>query len=362
MSEESSDRTAPRVDERKRGLYPVWGIEEAVKVAAAIKDNNAGRPMKRILLAKALELSPGSSTFRLKVSSANQYGFTSGDPYKGDTISLDDLGQSITSPKSDEERKRALIQAASKPPLFGRFYTQFNNNKIPRQDLGRNILERDFSVPTEKSEDCYKLLIGNAGYVGILQEVQGSQYIMMDSLPAGPTMTTPGVTELASGAPTAAQQQPTVALTTPPAHPTSTVESVFIAHGKNKRILDQVKQIVEFGRFMPVVTEEEESTAIPVPEKVIGAMHKCQAGIIIVSADEKVTDSDGHEQYKINENVLIEIGAATVLYRKKVILLWDSRIPVPSNLQGLYRCDFEGTSLDWDSGTKLQKTLTEFAR
>ena len=45
-----------------------------------------------------------------------------------------------------------------------------------------------------------------------------------------------------------------------------------------------------------------------------------------------------------------------------VILLWDKRIDVPSNLQGLYRCEFEGETLDWDSGLKLQRTLTEFSK
>ena len=119
---------------------------------------------------------------------------------------------------------------------------------------------------------------------------------------------------------------------------------------------------MEFGRFRAIVSAERETTAIPVPEKVIKDMHLCQAGIIIVSADEQVTDADGKVAFKINDNVLIEIGAATVLYTQKVILLWDTRIPVPSNLQGLYRLQYEGDSLDWDAGLKLQKTLTEFGR
>ena len=36
---------------------------------------------------------------------------------------------------------------------------------------------------------------------------------------------------------------------------------------------------------------------------------------------------------KINNNVLIEIGAAFVLYDQKVVLLWDKSLKVPSNLQ-----------------------------
>jgi hypothetical protein len=64
---------------------------------------------------------------------------------------------------------------------------------------------------------------------------------------------------------------------------------------------------------------KEESTAIPVPEKVFEAMRRCQAGIISVTVDEGRKDAEGN--YTLNENVLIEIGAAFVLYDRRVVLL-----------------------------------------
>ena len=57
---------------------------------------------------------------------------------------------------------------------------------------------------------------------------------------------------------------------------------------------------------------------------------------------------------------MIEVGAAFVLYDQRVILLWDKRLPVPSNLQGLYRCEFEGDEIGWDAGMKLMKALSQF--
>jgi predicted nucleotide-binding protein len=62
----------------------------------------------------------------------------------------------------------------------------------------------------------------------------------------------------------------------------------------------------------------------------------------------------------INNNVLIEIGTAFVLYDQQVVLLWDKRLKVPSNLQGLYRCEFEGSELSFAVGTKLAKALKGF--
>jgi predicted nucleotide-binding protein len=87
-------------------------------------------------------------------------------------------------------------------------------------------------------------------------------------------------------------------------------------------------------------------------------MRRCQAGIIVVSVDESRKAESGN--YTINENVLIEIGAAFVLYDKRVVLVWDKRLTVPSNLQGLYRCEFEGNELSWSAGMKLMKAIRGF--
>lgn len=131
---------------------------------------------------------------------------------------------------------------------------------------------------------------------------------------------------------------------------------VFISHGKNMEIVDQVKTTLEIAGIQAEVAVEEESTAIPVPDKVFGAMRSCTAGIICVSGEAGVVD----ETFTLNQNVLIEIGAAFVLYDKRVVLLWDKRVPVPSNLQGLYRCEYEGDELSWSTGMKLMKAIQGF--
>ena len=135
---------------------------------------------------------------------------------------------------------------------------------------------------------------------------------------------------------------------------------VFVSHSKNKNILDQVKTMLNFTNMYFEVAEEDETTAIPVSEKVLSAMRRCNSAVICVTADDEKKSEDGH--YKINENVLIEIGAAFVLYDKKVVLVWDKRLSIPSNLQGLYRCEFEGEELSWDVGMKLMKGVNNFKK
>lgn len=135
---------------------------------------------------------------------------------------------------------------------------------------------------------------------------------------------------------------------------------VFISHGKNQDIVEQVETLLGLADIDSEIAVKEETSAIPVPDKVFNAMRRCSAGIIIVSVEEGNKDVNGN--YRINENVLIEIGAAFVLYEKKVVLLWDKRLPVPSNLQGLYRCEYEGNDLNWGAGMKLMKAIKGFKK
>ena len=148
-----------------------------------------------------------------------------------------------------------------------------------------------------------------------------------------------------------------VSLTPPLAAPTKTTDELrfFVSHGKNMELVEQVTALLEVANVPFEIAVDEESPAIPVPEKVLNSMRRCNAGIVIVSVD-----NEDDPKPVVNDNVLIEIGAAFVLYDKHVVLIWDKRLPVPSNLQGLYRCEFEGAELGWSSGVKLMKTIGSF--
>ena len=135
---------------------------------------------------------------------------------------------------------------------------------------------------------------------------------------------------------------------------------VFITHGKNRKILDQVKELVAFGKFEPVVAMERETAAKPVPKKVMDDMRTCRAAVIHVSAEKVLYDEDGNEVRQINENVLIEIGAAMALYGSKFVLLVEEGLSLPSNLQGLYECRYDGDELNMPATMKLLRAFSEF--
>jgi predicted nucleotide-binding protein len=149
---------------------------------------------------------------------------------------------------------------------------------------------------------------------------------------------------------------------TPAALVTTTVTNnkVFITHGKNQKVLDQIKDIVAYGSYEPVVAKDRESAAKPVPDKVMDDMRLCAAAVIHVSAEGTYKDSKGVEHPKINDNVLIEIGAAMALYKRNFILVVEDGLTLPSNLQGLYECRYTGDELSSAATMKLLKAFREF--
>lgn len=135
---------------------------------------------------------------------------------------------------------------------------------------------------------------------------------------------------------------------------------VFITHGKNKKILEQVKELVIFGKFEPVIAQERETAAKPVPDKVLDDMRACRAAVIHVDVERELLDDKGSKIPQINGNVLIEIGAAMALYGRNFILLVEEGVNLPSNLQGLYECRYKGDELNMTATMKLLKAFNDF--
>lgn len=345
--------------------FPAHNLKEAMIVITAIAEQNASRPMDRLLVARAINRTPASSEFRLLLSSSNKYGLTIGNE-KSDAITPTELGLKIVKPMDNSEKQQALQTAALKPELLEKIMRYYNRGKLPSGDFFRNTLERTFGVPHQHTGELAELLVANAEFVGILEDVSGSKYVLLDAVnraPGKPDVdSTEGDVDDAddadkdglAGRGTPVEPLPPVREAPAAARP---VESrVFISHGKNRDIVEQIKTMLGIADFKFEVAVETEATAIPVPDKIISAMRACDAAIICVTADPGAED----QELKVNENVLIEIGAAFVLYDKRVILVWDKRLPVPSNLQGLYRCEIEGGELSWSKGMKLLAAIKKF--
>jgi predicted nucleotide-binding protein len=134
---------------------------------------------------------------------------------------------------------------------------------------------------------------------------------------------------------------------------------IYITHGKNRNLINSIKEILGYGELEPVVSVEEPTVAIPIPNKVIDEMRSCGGAIIHVDDDQRVEDSTGKSIIILNSNVLIEIGAAMALYGRRFILLVKEGVTLPSNLQGLNETRYSGDSLDGETTIRLLKAVNK---
>lgn len=343
--------------------FPKYTLEEALRVPAAL-DRNGGRPLAPLETAIAMGLSPGSSVFRGLLSASIKYGLTKGTE-KASTIELLPAGESINAPKAPEEKTRALIAAALNPPKFAAIYEHYKNSKFPEGEFLANTIIRQFGIPAEHAGQCAEIFAVNMHFVALLRETPGGIWLGADAAPGPPPRALesvpdpedsilPGETDslVELGSTEGAKVTPDLGVNT----------RVFITHGSNMKIVDQVKELLVYGKFEPIVAVERHSVSKPVPDKVLDEMRSCAAAVIHVGAERQVVDSEGEEQTIINSNVLIEIGAAMALYGRNFILLVERGTKLPSNLQGLYEVRYEGEGLDHEATMNLLKSFNDFQK
>ena len=351
--------------------FPQVILQQAQKIASAIVDNFAGTDGSPPDIALAIGISPTSSSWRTLTGSAMAYGLTEGG-FNAAKIKLSPLGRKLVAPEEEGADLSARIEAILKPRIAREFFERYRRAKFPNDVIASNVL-KSLGVPPERVQAALETIKANGRYAGIIRETPTGPFVSLDSpgVPA-PTATPALVEHDAEGesAPVGLETAASESEVSPGAAPATPLSRapmvdtranrVFISHGKQRAIVSQIKEILAYGSFEPIVAAERESTAIPVPEKVFEDMRSCGAGVIHVGAEGKYVDRDGKEQTKLNDNVLIEIGAAMALYGKKVILLVEKGVTLPSNLQGLYRCDFAGDRLDYESTMKILKTFNQF--
>jgi predicted nucleotide-binding protein len=135
---------------------------------------------------------------------------------------------------------------------------------------------------------------------------------------------------------------------------------VFISHGKNRKILEQLKTVISYGNFDPVVSVDNETVSKPIPDKVLDDMRSAAFAVIHIEDEKTLLDEAGEKHVYLNQNVLVEIGAAMALHKGRFVLLVKDGVQLPSNLQGLYQCRYTGETLDFDATMRLLKAFNDF--
>lgn len=350
-------------DERRYRNFPKHKLEDALVLPQKIQDEMGGKPMKRLLLADALGVSPSSSNFRELLSSSFKYGLTEGTE-KATDIRLTQAGGDSTQAQDQSRRLKALRTAALAPDVFGRFMRAYADKKLPSKEMMSRILISEYGVPSSLADECRDVLIANGRYVDVIRDIGGSAHVL---LYADVAM---DIDEDASESPfeveatasvTPAQPAPSTP-TQPPAEvskPKEAPRAIFIGHGKNKGPLAQLQKILSSFQIPHKVVSDEANLGRPIPQKVKDTMEECGSAILIFTKDEKFFDAQGNEIWRPSENVVHELGAASFAYGDRIVIFKEKGIHFPTNFQSIGYIEFEEGSLE-SKTTELLKELIGF--
>jgi predicted nucleotide-binding protein len=363
---ESENAALRRKARLSQSDVPSLSITEAMRVPEALRDQYAKQPARPLMVAAALDMSPTGGHFRALTGAAVAYGLTDGAA-QGEAIGLTDLGRRAVAPTVEGDDVAAMRDAVLQPRVVRQFLQKYDGSKIPSRAIALNVLE-EMDVPGDVTSRALDMILDNAKTAGFIQHISGQEYVNLAGTHSGPQPVSVPSREMPAADTDDAwddDEDATPAAIVPAPAPAvsnsiATNKRVFVSHGKNSDIVNQIKELLTFGGFEPIVSVEKESVSKPVPDKVMDDMRSCGAGIVHVGSENTYIDKDGNSVKVLNENVLIEIGGAMELYKRNFILLVEKGVTLPSNLQGLYQVRYDGDKLDYDSTMKLLKAFNDF--
>ncbi len=302
--------------------------------------------MNLILLAQAVKVSPHSSGYRDFIAASYRYGLTTGS-YKSESIALTPLGEALTAPRTASEELELSRKAMRSVAIYDQMLAHFSNNKLPPVNFLKNTLIREpFSVPSVWAEEVAASFTADGEMLGFVRQIGDSSYVVLD---AGAPVAKPD--SLVPGA----LDEDTVNLgddtyvdsLSPPVAPTGKAQSVqiFVAHGRSRKPLEQLQKILSELQIPYVVAVDEPHAGRPISLKVAELMHACSAGIFIFTADEELRDTDGTVVRRPSQNVIFELGAASLLYGKRIVIFKEKGVTFPSDFSDMGWIDFDGDDL-----------------
>ena len=347
---------------------PGLSLEKALKIATTIGENYGYRPSTPLQVAKALEVAPTTGNFKMLTGASIAYGLTTGG-YNAENITITPLGMRIVRPTAEGDDLAAKREALLKPRVIREFLTRYDRAPVPKDTIGQNVL-MEMGVPKDRTAEVLRLILDGAEAVGFLQTIKDRRYVELGD--ANIPREASEQTEIVDRSPDAndavrasANLPPPIPISkspVPAASPAPTdgrARKVFITHGKNKALIEPIKKLLAFGELEAVVSVQTQTVSQSVPGKVMGEMRSCGAAIIHVEDERHLVDKEGNEHIVLNDNVLIEIGAAMALYGQRFILVVKEGVKLPSNLMGLLELRYKGDTLHMEETIKLLEAIND---
>lgn len=323
---------------------PSMDLEKALRLARAIWDNFAGKGARPLQLAEALDTKPSSGGWRELCGASIAYGLTDGG-YNAQEIRLTELGRRIVAPRAEGDEIDAVVEASLTPRVCNEFLTKYDGAKFPTDRIAISVLV-DLGVPKERTDKVVGILKANSQFSGVFTLIKGENYLALSTPSQAPRKEASNIES----------EGDVVAETIPQDSSQPVIESVesevfqksrkiFVAHGRKLEALDAIKKALDRLKVPYVVAVDEPHAGRPISQKVAHLMKECSAGIFIFTPDEVFLNEKDEKIFRPSENVIYELGAGSVLWGGKIVILKEESVFFPSDYRDLGYVSFSMANL-----------------
>ena len=144
--------------------FPQRTLEDAHKLAHALRQYNGGNSWSPQHLAASMEQSARASGFFYLTAASRDYGLTTGTR-DAPKIELSALGRELVYPKSPGDEFKALVTAFRNIELFAKVYDYYNGGNLPEVQYLKNTLKTEWGVDEAYQDDFYDLFQRNLAYL-----------------------------------------------------------------------------------------------------------------------------------------------------------------------------------------------------
>lgn len=178
----STKSASPRKVKIASEDLPRRTLSESLPAAQALR-NYAGNKASWEEIAEALGVGASNPNNKYPLWSAAAYGLVK---QEGDQYSLAEVGRKIIAPEYEGEDQEGRLKAILTPRVMAQFYTDYNGNPLPPDNILFNVLENRLQIPRERVQEARDILIKNAREVGILRTGASGSEVFQFSPSAAP--------------------------------------------------------------------------------------------------------------------------------------------------------------------------------
>jgi hypothetical protein len=166
MAKKGSKRT------RVRWTFPRTTLEEALKIAYALKEHNGGNPWEPEEVRKAIGAGTGGNSYFYLTAASRDYGFTIGSNAT-DKIALSDLGRELVYAPNEDTERDLKLRGFLNIEVFKRVLEYYKGSNLPEMRYLGNTLQKEFGLSPETHEEFSRTFRENCRYLGITSGLPG---------------------------------------------------------------------------------------------------------------------------------------------------------------------------------------------